>query len=127
MPKVVTKDAKILIVDDSQLVSMIIKDMLEWAGYAVVGLVHSAQQLMQTIREAKPDLIVLDQHLPDGKGLELISQIRTSFPAIKLIMVTLECDQQIEKSALRAGACAFVSKPVSSESLLGALDKASIK
>lgn len=76
--------AKILVVDDSQLICHMTKEYLEPVGHAV-SVAQTGQEAMKAVEGSKPDLVLLDVQLPDTSGFNVCSQLRSaghSFPII---------------------------------------------
>jgi len=101
----------ILIVDDQQSardrVRGLVRDLVPDAHISVVGTATSGLQLA-FIRNY--DLIIVDVHLPDGSGLDLIRQVKLVRPnAVVLVLSNLPRDPY-ERAALQSGARAFVAK-----------------
>jgi two-component system response regulator VicR len=75
--------ARILVVDDSQLVTDIVKLRLESLGYNV-SLAYSGEEALEQVRESPPDLVVLDIRLPGVDGYEVCRRLRQDEnPAIR--------------------------------------------
>jgi DNA-binding response OmpR family regulator len=102
---------RILLVDDNADSCEIVTIWLTEAGYEVV-LAHTAAEALNKTLTGDFDLLLLENHLPDGSGLELYQQIREIKNYTPICFYT--CDgfpKQIE-AALRAGANAYLVKPV---------------
>ena len=102
----------ILVVDDDPVANETATDILSDAGYDVLSSYNWASA-QRTIRNMKPDLVVLDVMLPDASGLEkcreLIRDIRTS--DVPVMMMADSNSPLIRKSIFLAGANAFIYKP----------------
>lgn len=114
-----TPDARsrpILIVEDDQDTSDVVRILLEQAGYDSVA-VERGEDALAEIASSAPALVLLDLGLPDIEGLEVLRRVRDQsfLPMIVLSGRTLEQDKV---SALEAGADDFVGKPFSSEELV---------
>tara|TARA_B100000745_G_scaffold7987_1_gene6537 strand:- start:1376 stop:3484 length:2109 start_codon:yes stop_codon:yes gene_type:complete len=104
---------KILVVDDvpdnvEVLVALLRKKEFE------VDIAENAQQAMFMVRPGDYDLVLLDYMLPDMNGLEVLKQIRRSFPSIELpvIMVTARHDESLIAECFEAGTNDYVTKPI---------------
>jgi response regulator of citrate/malate metabolism len=64
-----------------------------------------------TIRQLKPDYIFLDNHLPDGKGINFIRTMIEAHPIAKIVMMTAYDEKQLTEKALQEGASYFLHKP----------------
>lgn len=88
-------------------------------GFTVVGTCGSVKEASQLIRKLKPDLLLLDVHLPDGTGFDVLNEYPNQF---KVIFLTA-----FEKHAIKAikfGALDYLLKPIDEEDLVLALNKA---
>lgn len=107
---------KILVVDDEKPISDIIKFNLAKEGYDVV-VAMDGREALASFEEEKPDLVLLDQMLPEIEGTEVLRQIRTKSQT-PVIMVTAK-DSEIDKVlGLEMGADDYVTKPFSNRELL---------
>lgn len=107
---------KVLVVDDEKPISDIIKFNLTKEGYDVVTAMDG-QEAIDLFDEENPDLVLLDQMLPEIEGTEVLRQIRTK-SQIPVIMVTAK-DSEIDKVlGLEMGADDYVTKPFSNRELL---------
>ena len=82
-------------------------------------------EALRTIRARQPDLILLDMHLPDMSGLELLEQLKSDEATADVPVVVVSADataRQIE-AAMAAGAHLYLTKPVSVAELLAAVDE----
>lgn len=110
------KMTKILVVDDEKPISDIIKFNLTKDGYDVVTAMDG-QEALDKFDEEEPDLVLLDQMLPEVEGTEVLRQIRTKSQT-PVIMVTAK-DSEIDKVlGLEMGADDYVTKPFSNRELL---------
>ena len=73
--------------------------------------VYSIAEAKETIKKIHPSVLFLDNRLPDGLGIDLISQVKHDFPYVKIVMMTAHNSSQEIQSALRSGADHFISKP----------------
>ncbi|GAK30930.1 two-component response regulator [Weissella oryzae SG25] len=108
--------SKILVVDDEKPISDIIKFNLTKEGYDVV-VAMDGRAALEMFEETEPDLILLDQMLPEIEGTEVLRQIR-AVSQVPVIMVTAK-DSEIDKVlGLEMGADDYVTKPFSNRELL---------
>ena len=90
------------------------------AGYSVRGVGSGAEALRLAIEE-RPDLCLLDLHLPEGSGLEVLPEVVALEGAPSVVMMTGEADVQTAVEAMRQGAADFLEKPVRRQVLVGVL------
>jgi two-component system, OmpR family, response regulator len=107
---------KILVVDDDPRLRSLVGLSLERAGFAVVTAADGQSALMQAAREA-PDLIVLDQGLPEVDGLEVCRRIRAK-SEVPIIFLTARDDELDRIIGLELGADDYVTKPFSPRELV---------
>ena len=115
---------KIMLVDDSKLVCMQIKQILSKTEYEVVACCTSGEDALNTYPQAQPDLIAMDIIMPGMDGLETASILKTEHPEVKIIMLSSLAYNDTFKEAERIGAEAFVSKPLDPNELLAAIETA---
>jgi two-component system chemotaxis response regulator CheY len=115
--------ANILVVDDSALSRKMSRRILEGAGHAVCEAADGLSALEQYAL-VKPDLVLLDVTMPGMDGFEVLRQIRVLGPRARIIMVTADIQNSTREIAAAGGAAGFVSKPMSVESVLRAVDAA---
>lgn len=79
--------AKILIIDDEELIRKLLRKVLEKNGYDVMDACNGNQGI-QLIKEHGPDLVITDLIMPEKEGLETIKEIKKINPAIKIIAIS---------------------------------------
>src|SRR3954464_8701278 len=109
----------VLLVDDDDKVLAPGRVNLEFEGYTVREA-GSAQQGLEAIAEAKPDLVLLDVMMPHVDGWEMLRQIQDQYGAgaIPVIMFSGQADEQAQLQATSSGAQAFVGKPFDLQQLI---------
>lgn len=102
----------VLLVDDESLVRWAISRTLAGAGHVVLEAADAASAL-DTLSHAvtAPDVVLLDQRLPDTRGFDLLSKIRVASPASAIVMMTADGTPDNEAAAIRLGAAAVMQKP----------------
>jgi two-component system, NtrC family, response regulator AtoC len=113
--------ARILVLDDDDLLRMIVTERLERAGYDVMATSTVAEARMRSGKEP-PDIALLDVKLPDGEGLELVPDLTEA--DVPVIMMTAHATVQLAVSALKLGARDFLEKPFNLEKLEATLASA---
>jgi two-component system response regulator (stage 0 sporulation protein F) len=113
--------ATILLIDDDDQVQMLVKVILEDAGYRFVT-VDSGKHALLLLQHQEVDLILVDIFMPDMDGLELISLLRKTRPASKIIAITAGSgDRNYLDVAQHLGANDTLKKPLSRQELLDAV------
>ncbi|MBX3297916.1 MAG: sigma-54-dependent Fis family transcriptional regulator [Acidobacteria bacterium] len=106
----------VLVVDDDRFVRMALKEALSASGYTVFEA-ESIRTARAAISSNDPSIVLLDIDLPDGSGIDLLSEIRSSDPDMIVVMITGNADLKNSLAALRGGAHDFIAKPVRLEEL----------
>lgn len=115
--------AQVTIVDDDEGVRDSLKMLLEFHGVGVVG-VASAGEFWASARARQPDCLILDLHLPDVGGLEILKRLRARGKAPPVIVITGQGDRATRETVMGKGAFAYLEKPFSEETLMAALSEA---
>ncbi|MFF5860258.1 response regulator [Streptomyces sp. NPDC012751] len=113
---------RVLVVDDEALIRTGFQRILDAAdGIEVVGAV-SGGQAVRTVRETRPDVVLLDIRMPDVDGLTVLSEIRRlPEPPVVAMLTTFDMDEYVE-TALRSGAAGFLLKDTDPEALPPAVE-----
>ena len=115
--------ANILYVEDDFVSGRLVQSIVEREGYQI-KIVSSGQEFIRSLAENKPDLVLLDLHLPDASGLDLLAKSRYRYPDVPVIMVTASNSVSDVVSALKGGAIDYVTKPVEHQRLIVSLANA---
>jgi two-component system response regulator HydG len=116
-------DKKILLIEDDPTFSKIVTTFLTKKGYQVNSApnLHSGEKLLNS---EKFDLLLLDYRLPDGIGLDLISKMGTSFPALPVVIITGFDDVRTAVKSIQSGAFEYIIKPINPDELLLVVESA---
>jgi len=109
---------KILIIEDDSSLSQMLTLHFEDQGMEV-QVAHSCGDALDQAEQFQPDLILLDQQLPDGLGNELIPRLLALAGTSRIIMMTGVHDLELAIQAIQDGAADFIHKPVNEVELLG--------
>ncbi len=105
------KRKKILIVDDEKLMRWSLSQKLsEWNLDAVTA--EDGKTALNLIPQEMPDLIMLDNKLPDKKGTDLLKEIKSKWPELPVVMITAYGVVDDVVTAMRRGAYDFITKPI---------------
>lgn len=116
---------KVAIIEDHQVLVDALGLLLEREiDLDFIGSANSFARGRQLIRESAPDVILLDLHLPDGNGLDLIPEIRSRIPDTQIVVLTSMSDEQTVIRALDKGVSGFIPKGCSLDELMAAIRKA---
>lgn len=114
---------RLLLVDDHALMAEGLRAVLE-PGFEVVGVVADGAQVMGAVEAHRPDIVLLDLSLPHRGGLEITTELRNTFPAVRVLIVTMHADRIYADEALKAGASGYVLKLARAEELRHAIAEA---
>ncbi|MGE5469082.1 MAG: response regulator [Ignavibacteria bacterium] len=110
--------AKVLIVDDAASVRSMLRALLSEEGFRVVADLASGGGVLAAVERFEPDIVCLDQNLPDIDGLEVLKQVHAAAPTVAVVMITGNVDAGLESQAAEAGAAGFIRKPFSPDRVL---------
>jgi len=115
---------KILVVDDSRAMRMIVVRTLHLAGYDEHEIVQAenGRHAIEVINEAPPDLVLCDWNMPEMSGLDLLNALRGAGWQVPFGFVTSEAAPQMRQQAIEAGAMCLIAKPFTPEDFQEALD-----
>jgi len=100
-----------VVVDDSPVfLRTVCKFLARYKGVDVVATADNAFAAIRAVDCFKPDLVLLDFHLPLVNGLEAMAQIRCRFPAPRVVILTGYDEPELRKASLEGGAFAFIPK-----------------
>jgi two-component system chemotaxis response regulator CheY len=108
----------VLIVDDSLYMRTIIKDALQLNGYHIVGQAANGEQAIDMAFELKPDIITLDNILPDMIGIDVLKIYREEGLRSKVVVISAVGQESIIQEGIALGAKAYIIKPFTTEHLL---------
>lgn len=115
---------RVLLLDDHEIVRRGLRELLESAGdLEVVAEAGTAEEALRRLPSAKPDVAVLDVRLPDGNGVEVCRDIRSTMPSVHCLMLTSYADDEALFDAIMAGASGYVLKQIKGAELVDAIRK----
>lgn len=116
---------KVMIVDDEELVARYHAEILRHSGMEVI-CVSQPMQSLRRAREFKPDLVILDMHMPNINGIELATLLRQDeqFLLLPIIFVTADTSTKLRNSIETIGVNAVLTKPVDVGVLASAAERA---
>lgn len=115
--------SKVLIIDDSVYMRSLIKTALTDAGHEVVGEAADGETAINLALELEPDLITLDNILPDMMGLEILKVLKEEGVTSKVIMVSAVGQQTVVNKGKELGAEEYIVKPFTAEALIDVVNK----
>ncbi|MDQ2738727.1 MAG: response regulator transcription factor, partial [Actinomycetota bacterium] len=113
---------KVFLTDDHEVVRRGVADLLEEADdITVVGQASTVAEALARVPALRPDVAVLDVRLPDGNGVELCRELRSTMPELNCLMLTSYPDEQAMVDAIMAGAGGYVIKDITGMDLVSAV------
>jgi two-component system chemotaxis response regulator CheY len=114
---------KVMVVDDSLFTRTHLTKLLAKHGYETV-MADNGKEAVQTYRQSKPDVVLMDITMPKKDGLDALLEIRQFDPGAKVIMLTALAQELLATRAIHIGAKDFLVKPVPPAKLILTLQKA---
>ena len=115
---------RIVVADDHGIVREGLKQLLRGAeGFEVVGEARDGHDVMQRVRELEFDVLLLDMSMPGRSGIDLIKQVKSERPRLRVLVLSMHEEQQYAVRAIRAGAAGYVTKEGAAAELAVALRK----
>jgi two-component system, chemotaxis family, chemotaxis protein CheY len=113
----------VLICDDAIFMRTMVSDILQQAGFEVVGEAESGLQAIEKYRALRPDLVTMDIVMPDMGGIDAVREITKLDPQARVLMCSAMGQQALVVEALQAGAKDFVVKPFQPSRVLEAVER----
>lgn len=109
---------KVMIVDDSTAMRLIVKKTLRGAGFDDLDFVEAADgaQAFEAIQQSVPDLVLCDWNMPNMTGIQLLQKLNEAEIEVDFGFVTTESTAPMRELAREAGAKFLISKPFTTES-----------
>src|SRR6476660_1091613 len=115
---------KVIIFDDNDSlrdsITMLLKDT---ADFTLANSYSHCLDVIENIRETKPDVVIMDIDMPGMNGIEGVKQIRKNFPTLQILMLTVFDDDEKVFAAIRAGAGGYILKNAEPANLLQAISE----
>lgn len=115
---------RVLVVDDSPFMRMIVKNVLVPQGFEIVGEAADGRQAVDQYAALKPDLVTMDLVMPNLDGLGALKEIKGKDPAARVLMVTSAGQHSMVTEAMRQGAAGYVVKPFQADQMMTAVKQA---
>ena len=113
----------ILIVDDLAFIKMILKDIVEKAGFRVTGEAFNGEEAVILYQEQRPDIVLMDITMPKMDGITALREIIKIDKNAKVIMCSALGQQKLIIQAIQIGAKDFIVKPFKSERVIKSIKK----
>jgi two-component system chemotaxis response regulator CheY len=109
--------ATVLVVDDSEFMRRVIRNILEGGGHKVLEA-RNADEAVRVFKEQGADIITMDIVMPETDGIETVKKLKDADGKVKIIMISALGHQRTVMRALEAGALDFIMKPFTSDDVL---------
>ena len=114
--------SRVLIADDHAVVRAGYKQFLEAdSSITDIGEAASGNEALDMLRRQEWDLLLMDIHMPDRSGLDILKHVTSGYPDVRVLIVSGLPEEQYARNVLRAGASGYLSKGGSPEELLKAV------
>lgn len=111
---------RVFVVDDHELFRSGVRSELR-DGFEIVGDAGTVDAAVSGIRATRPDVVLLDVHMPAGGGREVISAVRGEQPDVRFLALSVSDAAEDVIGVIRAGARGYVTKSISAEELDAAI------
>ena len=115
------KPIEVLIIEDEEDICYLLSGILKKKNLHTL-CVTSLFAAKKILSEQNPDILFIDNHLPDGFGVDFISVIKQAHPFTKIVMITAHNTNDDKAKALKQGVDYFIGKPFSSETITTTVD-----
>ncbi len=116
---------RVMVVDDHKLFRRgLIALLAQEDGLEIVGEAADGAEALRRAEELRPDLVLLDNHMPGVRGVDLLPGLREVLPQAQVLMLTVSEDEQDLTAALRGGAAGYLLKTMDGPDLAAALRRA---
>jgi DNA-binding NarL/FixJ family response regulator len=113
---------KVAIVEDNATLRQYLADFISGTpGHKCVGTCGSAEEAIVKLPSYKPDVVLMDIHLPGETGIACTARLRALMPEVQVIILTVYKDTNMIFQALKAGACGYVLKRADEQEILDAI------
>jgi two-component system invasion response regulator UvrY len=114
--------SRVLIADDHAVVRSGYKQFLEADSSIVeIGEAANGQETLEQLRNKEWDLLLMDIHMPDRSGLDILQHVTAAYPAVRVLVMSGLPEEQYARNVLRAGASGYLSKGGSPQEFIKAV------
>jgi len=115
---------RVLVVDDDFMVAKVHAAFVaRTPGFEVAGVAHSGATALVSAAALNPDLVLLDIHLPDMSGIDVLRQLRELQPDVDVLVISAAKEAETVRTALRGGVVNYLLKPFDQEALRDRLQR----
>lgn len=115
---------KVMIVDDTAFMRMILRNIFEDLNHLVVAEASNGEEAIQKYRQFRPDLVTMDITMPNMDGIRAVKNIKAMDATAKIIICSAMGHRDMILEAIRNGASDLLLKPINKERVVEAINKA---
>jgi response regulator of citrate/malate metabolism len=109
---------RVVVVDDDFMVAKVHAAFVTRVpGFTIAGVAHSGADALRLVDDVAPDLVLLDIHLPDISGLDVLRLLRETHPEVDVLVISAAKEVETVRTALRGGVVNYLLKPFDQQSL----------
>ncbi len=115
---------RVVIADDHTIVREGLRQLLQASvDFDIVSEARDGHEVMQRVRELDFDVLLLDMSMPGKSGMELIKQVKSERPRLRILVLSMHQEHQYAVRAIKAGASGYLTKESASSQLAAAIRK----
>lgn len=115
---------RVIIADDHTIVREGLKQLLLASGrFEIAGEARDGHEVLALIRETDCDVLLLDLSMPGKSGMDLIKQVKSERPRLRILVLSMHQEHQYAVRAIKAGASGYLTKDSASTQLVSAIEK----
>ena len=115
---------RVVIADDHTIVREGLKQLLLAAGvFEIVADARDGHEVLRTVRESEFDVLLLDLSMPGKSGMDLIKQVKSEKPRLRILVLSMHQEHQYAVRAIKAGASGYLTKDSAATQLVSAIEK----
>jgi two-component system response regulator NreC len=113
---------KVLIADDHAIVRAGLRTLLiEDGGFNLVGEATGGYEAIELVGKTNPDVLILDISMPDLDGISVTQRVKTQYPDLRILILTIHEDEALLREAIKAGAAGYILKRAAEAELISAV------
>jgi len=113
---------RILLVDDQPLFLEGMRNLLKARGLTVIGTAHDGLDAIEQVTALRPDVVLMDVHMPKCDGIEATRRIKTDYPETHVVLLTVSEEDEHLLDAVKYGASSYLLKNLDADRLFATLD-----
>ena len=115
--------ASVMVVDDSDAIRMVLKDIVTIGKHNLVGELNTGVGALEEYIKTKPDVVLLDMAMPKKDGVSVLKEILEFNHSANVIMISASDNQETVKECMSLGAKAYILKPFNFQEVLDTITK----